>query len=144
MIVKYKLLSELARRPSRMSAGAAGHDLYAAFERPITLLGADVLLVPTGLALEIPFGYEGQIRPRSGLAMKGVTVMNAPGTIDSDYRGEVKVLLVNHSDRGLTINPGDRIAQLVFAPVVPAVILTQATELDSTDRGEAGFGSTGT
>lgn len=141
--VNYKLLSELARKPSRMSAYASGFDLHAALDRPTILFGRETLLVPTGLALEIPPGYEGQVRPRSGLALKyGVTVLNAPGTIDSDYRGEVSVLLVNHSDRGFEIKPGDRIAQLVIVEL-PIVSLAKADELDYTDRGADGFGSTG-
>ena len=100
-------------------------------------------MIPTGIYLEIPVGYEGQIRPRSGLAVKhGVTVLNSPGTIDSDYRGEVRVLLINHGDEDFTINPGDRIAQLIISPVIKAEF-TYVEQLKNSGRGKGGFGSTG-
>jgi dUTP pyrophosphatase len=131
--------------PAYESAGAAGMDLRAAIaaEAPLTLAPGGRALVPTGLALQLPEGFEGQVRPRSGLAAKhGVTVLNAPGTVDSDYRGEVKVPLVNLGEEPFTIGRGDRIAQLVVAPVTRAV-LVEAARLDETARGAGGFGSTG-
>lgn len=121
-------------------------DLRAAVpdDRPLLLLPGRRAAVPTGLILEIPEGYEGQVRPRSGLALKnGLTCLNAPGTIDSDYRGEVKVLLANLSDEEFTVTRGMRIAQLVIAPVVQAKIEERA-EAGETTRGAGGFGSTGT
>jgi dUTP pyrophosphatase len=130
--------------PAAASAGAAGLDLRAAVEAPLVLGSLDRALVPTGLVLAIPAGHEGQVRPRSGLAWNhGLTVANAPGTIDADYRGEVRVILVNLGREPVTIERGMRIAQLVIAPVTAAV-LTRAETLDGTGRGEGGFGSTGT
>jgi dUTP pyrophosphatase len=118
-------------------------DLAAATDGPLVLSPGARALVPTGLAFAIPAGYEGQVRPRSGLAAKhGVTVANAPGTIDWDYRGEVKVILINLGHEPFTIERGMRIAQLVIAPVTQAVIVESDT-LDETDRGAGGFGSTG-
>ncbi len=129
--------------PRYMSDGAAGCDLVAALPAPIILQPMQRASVPTGLALAIPPGWEGQIRPRSGLALRhGLTVANAPGTIDSDYRGEVRVLLVVLGDAPVTIGRGDRIAQLVIAPVVQALFVA-TDELDDTARGDGGFGSTG-
>ncbi len=126
-----------------MSAAAAGADLSAALDGPLVLAPGDRRAVDTGLAMAIASGYEGQVRPRSGLALKqGLTVVNAPGTIDSDYRGEVKVLLVNLGAEPVTIKPGQRIAQLIIAPVVQAEF-TVVDELSETDRGSGGFGSTG-
>src|SRR5262245_34231916 len=122
-----------------MTAGAAGADLASAADGPVTLAPGERVAVPTGLALEIPHGYEGQVRPRSGLARRaGVTLLNAPGTIDSDYRGEVTVLLVNLGREPHTIAPGDRIAQLVIAAVAE-VALTEAQDLSLTERGAGGF-----
>jgi dUTP pyrophosphatase len=132
--------------PAYESAGAAGMDLRAAVpdDRPILLLPGKRALVPTGLVLEIPAGYEAQVRPRSGLALKhGITCLNTPGTIDSDYRGEVMVLLVNHGDEDFEIGRGMRIAQLVVAPVVRAAIEERSLS-SATARGASGFGSTGT
>ncbi len=132
--------------PAYESEGAAGLDLRAAVpeDRPLILLPGRRQLVPTGLVFEIPHGFEGQVRPRSGLAFKhGITCLNTPGTIDSDYRGEVKVLLINHGDEDFEIGRGMRIAQMVVAPVVQAVI--EERDLASTTaRGGGGFGSTGT
>ncbi|HXI59277.1 MAG TPA: dUTP diphosphatase [Polyangia bacterium] len=126
-----------------MSAGAAGMDLASAAEGPVVLEPGARLGVPTGLALEIPAGFEGQVRPRSGLALRvGVTIVNAPGTIDSDYRGELVVLLVNLGREPHVINPGDRIAQLVIAPVTQ-VEVAEVQELSTTVRGSGGFGHTG-
>ena len=126
-----------------MTEGAAGMDLASAADGPIALAAGQRLGVPTGWSMELPQGYEAQIRPRSGLAAKhGVTVANAPGTIDSDYRGEIIVLLVNLGQGTLTISPGDRVAQMVIAPVARAKI-EEVTELSQTDRGSGGFGHTG-
>jgi dUTP pyrophosphatase len=129
--------------PRYQTRGAAGMDLHAAIAQPITIAPLARVLVPTGLAIALPPSFEGQIRPRSGLAARtGLTVLNAPGTIDSDYRGEVNVLLVNLSDASVTIAPLERIAQLVIAPVARAE-LVPADELDATERGDGGYGSTG-
>lgn len=129
--------------PRYMSPGAAGLDLAAAIDAPIVIAPAATAAVGTGLAMAIPAGFEGQVRPRSGLARKhGMTVLNAPGTIDSDYTGEVVVLLVNLGREPFTIASGDRIAQLVIAPVVQAE-LVEVEALDETERGAGGFGSTG-
>jgi dUTP pyrophosphatase len=129
--------------PRYQSARAAGMDLQAAVGAPLTLAPLERVLVPTGLAMAIPPGWEGQVRPRSGLAAKrGITVINAPGTIDSDYRGEIKVALVNLSGEPARIEPLERIAQLVFARHGTAR-LTLVTALDETTRGAGGIGSTG-
>jgi dUTP pyrophosphatase len=128
--------------PTYMSPGAAGLDLVADLDADVTLLPGARVLVPTGLALALPPGYEGQVRPRSGLAHRaGVTVLNAPGTIDSDYRGEVQVLLVNLGREAAAVRRGDRIAQLVVAPVA-RVEWEETATLDPTSRGPGGFGST--
>jgi dUTP pyrophosphatase len=112
-------------------------------EAPVTLVPGARALVPTGISIAIPEGYEGQVRPRSGLAVKhGVTVLNAPGTIDADFRGEVRVLLVNHGDEPFTIERGERIAQLVISRFYK-VLWSLATDLDPTERGTGGYGSTG-
>jgi dUTP pyrophosphatase len=129
--------------PLYQSAEAAGMDLSAAVADDIVILPGKRALIATGWALAIPPGFEGQVRPRSGLAWRdGVTVLNTPGTIDADYRGEVKVVLANFGDEPFTVRHGDRIAQLVIAPVVRAT-LRIATSLDATDRGAGGYGSTG-
>ena len=129
--------------PSYATAGAAGMDVEAAVEADIVLSPGARTAVPSGLAMAIPAGFEMQVRPRSGLALKhGVTVANAPGTIDSDYRGEVKIMLVNHGEADFTITRGMRIAQLVVAPVSLAR-LAVADRLETTDRGDGGFGATG-
>lgn len=129
--------------PVTATAGAAGHDLCAWLERDLVLYPGERALIPTGLRFELPPGIEAQIRPRSGLAAKnGLTVLNSPGTIDPDYRGEVKVLLINFGDSPYVIRPGSRIAQVVFARFETPV-LVEVGELDSTDRGVGGFGSTG-
>jgi dUTP pyrophosphatase len=130
--------------PSYQTDGSAGMDLAAALEAPITLAPGERRLIPTGLALEIPPGYEGQVRPRSGLALKhGIGMVNAPGTIDSDYRGPVGVLLVNHGQEPFLIEPLARIGQLVISRVERAEV-ELVTSLDDTVRGAGGFGSTGT
>jgi dUTP pyrophosphatase len=132
-----------ALAPRYMSAGAAGLDLASAADGPIELLPGARAAVPTGLAFEIPHGFEGQVRPRSGLARKfGIGLPNAPGTIDSDYRGEVMVLMVNLGAEPYVVQPGDRVAQLVIAPVVQAEI-EEVAELSDTARGAGGFGHTG-
>lgn len=135
------ILGEGATLPIYQSAGAAGMDLCST-----TDFGLDPLerrLVPTGIRLEIPQGYEGQVRPRSGLALKhGIAMVNAPGTIDSDYRGEIGVLLVNLGQNRVEFSAGDRVAQLVICPVIQAS-LRVVTRLDETERGSGGFGSTG-
>ncbi|SDB51227.1 dUTP diphosphatase [Bauldia litoralis] len=131
--------------PAPQSSDAAGSDLAAAVpaETPLTIPPGSHALVPTGFAFAIPGGHEGQVRPRSGLAAKhGVTVLNAPGTIDADYRGEVKVILINHGSDPFVVERGMRIAQLVIAPVTP-VDFREVEDLSSTDRGAGGFGSTG-
>ena len=131
--------------PAYETPGAAGMDLRAAVatDAPLVLEPGKRALVPTGFIFEIPFGYEAQIRPRSGLAFKnGITCLNTPGTIDSDYRGEVKVLLVNHGDERFVIERGMRMAQMVIAPVTQ-VAVREAAETSETTRGAGGFGSTG-
>jgi dUTP pyrophosphatase len=131
--------------PAYQSAHAAGLDLLAAVPEgaPLSLSPGQRALVPTGLTIALPPGYEAQVRPRSGLASKhGVTVLNSPGTIDADYRGEIGVLLVNHGDGPFLIRRGERIAQMVIAPVVQ-VELVSAAKLSATERGSGGFGSTG-
>lgn len=129
--------------PGYATAGAAGLDLMAAIAEQVTIAPDARALVPTGLVFQLPEGFEGQVRPRSGLALRhGVTVLNAPGTVDSDYRGEVSVVLVNHGAEPFTLRRGDRIAQLVVAPVT-RVVLAEVAELDETARGAGGYGSTG-
>ncbi|MDO3676330.1 dUTP diphosphatase [Paenibacillus ehimensis] len=130
--------------PQKMSELASGFDLYAAVSEPVDLGPGERALIPTGFALAMPAGLEAQIRPRSGLAFKhGITSLNTPGTIDADYRGEVKVLLINHGKETFTINRNERIAQMVFQ-TVPLITLTEVNELDETARGAGGFGHTGT
>jgi dUTP pyrophosphatase len=130
--------------PACQSAGAAGLDLVAAVDAPVALRPGRRALIPTGLILELPAGLEAQVRPRSGLALRhGITVLNSPGTIDSDYRGEVEVLLVNLGERPFTVARGDRIAQLVVARC-ERVSLVEARAASPTPRGSGGFGSTGT
>jgi dUTP pyrophosphatase len=131
--------------PMRQSAGAAGYDLCAALTgaETLTLEPGAYGMIPCGFAIALPIGFEAQIRPRSGLAAKfGVTVLNAPGTVDADYRGEVKAILINHGTEPFTIGRGDRIAQMVIA-AVPETALTEVETLEETQRGAGGFGSTG-
>ena len=128
--------------PAYQTSGSAGCDLRAAIDSPLTLQPGARALVPTGVAIALPAGHEAQVRPRSGLAVKhGVTVLNAPGTIDADYRGEIQVPLINHGDVPFLVARGERIAQLVIAPVLQARWTDEP--LDPTDRGRQGFGSTG-
>ena len=136
-------LSETTDMPSFQSAHASGMDLHAALPAPQDLAPGVIALVPCGFAMSLPEGYEAQVRPRSGLAVRhGISIPNAPGTIDADYRGEVKVALINLSNDTFTIEPNMRIAQLVVATVVP-VMLEEVPSLDTTLRGSGGFGSTG-
>lgn len=129
--------------PAFQTAHAAGADVCAAVATPATLAPGQRALIPTGLRLEIPPGFEVQVRPRSGLALKyGITVLNAPGTIDADYRGELQVLLINHGPEPFEIRRGERVAQLVVATATPARFV-EAAELTDSARGEGGFGSTG-
>jgi dUTP pyrophosphatase len=129
--------------PEYQSEGSAGADLRADIRAEITLQPGERVVVPTGLRIEVPKGFEAQVRPRSGLALShGITVLNAPGTIDSDYRGEVRVILINLGGEPFTLRRGDRIAQLVFAPAVRARFASQEVIAESA-RGEGGFGSTG-
>ena len=130
--------------PAPATPGSAGFDLAAAVESECVLQPAERMLVPTGFAIAVPEGYEAQIRPRSGLALRhGIVVPNAPGTIDSDYRGELKVIVMNAGAEPFTLKRGDRIAQLVVAPVVRAE-WREVPSLDETERGQGGFGHTGT
>ena len=129
--------------PSGATAGSAGSDLSAAVDEPVVLPPGKVAMVPTGFAVELPPGWEAQVRPRSGLALRhGVTVLNSPGTIDSDYRGEIAVVLINHGSEPFHIARGDRIAQMVISRV-PSVEWVEAESLAESERGEGGFGSTG-
>ena len=142
--VRVRVVVDTGHGPPRYETPqSAGMDLRAHLPEGIDLALGERVLVPTGLRLQIPPGYEGQVRPRSGLALKrGITVLNAPGTIDADYRGEVGVLLVNLSGEAQRIEPGERIAQLVIAPVTRAS-WDEVEELDESERGRGGFGSTG-
>jgi len=141
--IRYMKLDPRARPPRRTTTGAAGFDLVACVDAPVELPVGRVVLVPTGLALAIPAGFEGQVRARSGLTLKhGITVLNGPGTIDSDYRGPLGVILGNLGTHPFVVQDGDRIAQIVFARV-PTVELEEVSELPDTERGEGGFGHTG-
>lgn len=129
--------------PKYMTPLASGMDLYANIKYDLVIAPGRYEIIPTGIQLEIPPGFEGQIRPRSGLAAKyGITLLNSPGTIDADYRGEIKIILINHGTRNFTIKRGDRIAQLVIAPVTKAE-LVEVEFLEDTQRGSGGFGHTG-
>jgi dUTP pyrophosphatase len=141
----YKMRAD-AVIPRYETSGAAGMDLAACLTTSITLDPGETARVPTGLQIALPDGHEGQVRPRSGLAARhGITVLNAPGTIDEDYRGELQVLLINHGRESFTISHGERIAQLIVAPVVQVEVevVKEETALGKTERGGAGFGSTG-
>ncbi len=142
LIVKY-VAEPGARAPEYKSEGSAGADLRAFLDAPVTIAPGQRFAVPTGIRVELPEGYEAQVRPRSGLALEhGMTCLNSPGTIDRDFRGEIKVILVNLGSEDFHIESGDRIAQLVIAPVARAGF-EAAPSLGSTARGEGGFGSTG-
>jgi dUTP pyrophosphatase len=136
-------LTDLAVVPKYQSSEAAGLDVHAAIDSPVVLEPGDMTKIPLGFAMAIPQGFEAQIRPRSGLSSRyGITLPNAPGTIDSDYRGEVLIPLINLGREDFTVEPGMRVAQMVIAPVVQAVV-QEVEALDETDRGAGGFGSTG-
>ena len=141
--IRFKRIHPGAQMPAYQSAEAAGMDLHACLDAPVTLQPGDLARIPLGFIMAIPKGHEGQVRPRSGLAAKfGVTVPNAPGTIDSDYRGEAMVALINLGRAAFTVEHGMRIAQLIVAPVLH-VSVREVDELDATQRGSGGFGSTG-
>lgn len=142
-VLLIKKLNPAAQVPEYMSKGAAGMDVRACVKFPVTIKPGETVLVPTGLAVAVPKGFEMQVRPRSGLAIKkSLTVINSPGTVDSDYRGEVGIGLVNHGQNPVEITNGMRVAQLVISPVLqPEVKVVE--NLDETERGEGGFGSTG-
>ena len=141
--VLIKKLNPSVKLPSYKTNGASGMDLMAFIEKPINLEPGNSCLIPTGLTVAFPEEYEIQIRPRSGLAVKNnISVLNTPGTIDSDYRGELKIILFNHGNENFTINNNDRVAQMVLTPIVK-MELEETNELPETIRGEGGFGSTG-
>ena len=141
--VLIKKLSPEVKSPSYKTDGASGMDLIAFVKKPIKILPGETNLVPTGISIAIPEGYEIQIRPRSGLAAKNqITVLNTPGTIDSDYRGELKIILINHGKKEFIINNNDRVAQMVLTPV-SKIELKEVEMLTNTNRGKGGFGSTG-
>jgi dUTP pyrophosphatase len=141
MNINVKLLDEKAKLPTKATDGSSGYDIYSTVGKK--LLPGRFYSFDTGISLELEPGFEAQVRPRSGLAAKhGITVLNSPGTIDSDYRGEIKVILINHSDEPYTIEIGDRIAQLVFANII-STNLELKNLLNTTERGTNGFGSTG-
>ena len=143
--IKVRVLDEgtVMPIPSYESEGSSGLDLRAAVKEEVIVNSGEIKLIPTGLAVSIPHGYEGQIRPRSGLALKyGIGVANSPGTIDSDYRGEIGIIVINWGKRPFTIKRGDRIAQMVITKVCRADII-EVDDLDSTTRGEGGFGHSG-
>ena len=140
-IIKVKKLSNTAIIPTRQTTNSAGYDLYA--NEDVTIVSHGFAAVGTGISVEMPNNIEGQVRPRSGLAFKhGITVLNSPGTIDADYRGEIRVCLINHGEYDYAIHAGDRIAQIVFAAVAPTELM-EVAQLGETERGEGGFGSTG-
>jgi len=145
LLLKIKKVKEFEDLPTPrfMTSGAVGMDIYAAVNDTIILRPGERKLIPAGICLEIPMGYEAQVRPRSGLAIKhGITLVNTPGTIDWDYRGEIKVILINLGEEDFPIQRGDRIAQIVFNKVeIPQIEVVE--HIDSTDRGSGGFGSTG-
>jgi dUTP pyrophosphatase len=141
--VRFKRLRAGAQVPAYQSEHAAGLDLHACLDAPLTIAPGDIVLVPCGFAMAIPHGFEAQVRPRSGLATKhGIGMPNAPGTVDSDYRGEMMVPLVNLGRAAFTVEHGMRVAQMVIAPVARAAV-REVDELDGTARGHGGFGSTG-
>ncbi|MGH0054085.1 MAG: dUTP diphosphatase [Sphaerochaetaceae bacterium] len=143
ILVKVKKIKETALLPAYATEQSAGSDLSACLEEPLVLKAGSYAKIPTGLSIQIPSGYEAQVRHRSGLAAKkGITVLNSPGTIDSDYRGEVSVLLVNLGKEDVVIHSGDRIAQMIIARCEQASFFPMM-ELDATERGSGGFGSTG-
>ena len=143
ILIKYLNESKDLYRLEKATKGSAGFDLLASINKPLVIEAGKSLLVPCGFSLQMPHHFEAQVRPRSGLALKNsVTVLNTPGTIDSDYRGEICVILINHSQISFKINRGMRIAQIIFKET-PEVNLVEVDELDNTKRGSGGFGSTG-
>jgi dUTP pyrophosphatase len=141
--IRVKKLHPKAIVPGYMTEHAAGMDLCTVIEAPFVLHPGERTLLPTGLAMEIPPGFEGQVRPRSGLALKkGLALVNSPGTIDADYRGEIGIIVINHGSEPVEFLPGDRIAQLIIAPVTRAA-LVEAEELNDSVRSSGGFGHTG-
>ena len=141
--VLFKRLNRKAKLPSYKTAGSSGMDLMACVDEPITIKPNESMLIPTGIAIAIPEGTEVQIRPRSGLAAKSsISVLNTPGTIDSDYRGELKIILFNHGKDEFTVNDEDRVAQMVLTPIIK-MELEETKELPESIRGDGGFGSTG-
>ena len=144
MPVEIKIINHsLNPLPEYATSGSSGMDIRASLDEPRTLRSFERALIPTGLFIELPNGYEAQIRPRSGLAIKqGITCLNSPGTVDSDYRGEIKIILINLSGEEQVIQPGDRIAQMIIQQVERGV-LTEVKELEVTERNEGGFGHTG-
>ena len=141
--IKVKKLHPKAVIPGYMTAHAAGMDLCTVVDAPVVLAPGERTLLPTGLAMEIPPGFEGQVRPRSGLALKkGIALVNSPGTIDADYRGEIGIIIINHGSEPVEFLPGDRVAQLIIAPVTKAT-LVEAGELNDSVRSSGGFGHTG-
>ena len=144
IIIEKVSQSENFHLPEYHSDYSSGLDIIADIKNPINLKQNEILLVPTGIKLKIPRGYEGQVRPRSGLALKyGITILNSPGTIDSDYRGEVKVILINHSLKKFIIKPNMRIGQIVFSPIVKVQLKLGNVNIFETKRSSKGFGSTG-
>ena len=142
--LKIQILNNAVGKPEYGSLHASGLDLTAGIKKKIIINTKDFNIIPTGIIMEIPQGFEGQVRPRSGLAANnGITVLNSPGTIDSDYRGEIKVILINFGERDFSITPGMRIAQIVFSPTYKANISFVKKILSATKRGKEGFGSTG-
>jgi dUTP pyrophosphatase len=140
--VKIRKIVPHAKLPKQMTRNAAGYDLFSANETPVVIRPREIALIPTGIAVSIPDGYEGQIRPRSGLAAKeGIGVLNSPGTIDSDYRGEIKVILFNAGDKEFRLDKETRIAQMVISRCYETEFIL-CRELDETERGEGGFGHT--
>ena len=140
---KVKKLHPNALTPVYMTEHAAGMDLCTVVDEPVVLAPGERILLPTGLAMEIPAGYEGQVRPRSGLALKkGIALVNSPGTIDADYRGEIGIIIINHGSEPVEFMPGDRVAQLIIAPVTRAALI-EVEDLNDTGRNSGGFGHTG-
>ena len=143
ILIKYLNESKDLYRLEKATKGSAGFDLLASINNPLVIEAGKSLLVPCGFSLQMPYHFEAQVRPRSGLALKNyVTVLNTPGTIDSDYRGEICVILINHGQMSFKISRGMRIAQIIFKEI-PEVNLVEVDELDNTKRGSGGFGSTG-
>lgn len=143
MKLRYRLLTATALVPQRMTEHSAGFDLFSDLNDPVVIPPGKRALIPTGVAIEVPLHHEAQIRPRSGLAVRmGLGVLNSPGTIDPDYRGEIKVILINCGEEDVVVQPGMRIAQMVICPVIHCQ-LEESTDLSETQRGEGGFGHTG-